>query len=185
MNMLEFRNIYKDSKVEESIKELYINAFPAAERMPYFILKRKAKKKGADFFGIYDDNQFVGLLYCVIYHDILFVFYLAIAPECRGQGYGSRVLKTVEEKYGRYRIVLNIEEVSENSPNYEQRLKRRAFYEKNGFFTLDYQIKEGSVVYDMMCFSDRGNGVSQTEYYKLMESYLGKVLYLIYRFISR
>lgn len=183
--MLEFRNIYKDSKVEESIKELYINAFPAAERMPYFILKRKAKKKGADFFGIYDDNQFVGLLYCVIYHDILFVFYLAIAPECRGQGYGSRVLKAVEEKFGRYRIVLNIEEVSEKYPDYQSRLKRKSFYEKNGFFSLDYQIKEGAVVYDMMCLSKSGREVTQEEYYKMMESYLGKGFYLVYRFISR
>lgn len=183
--MLEFKNICRNKNCEDDVKKLYSSAFPADEKMPYFILKHKAKKHLAQFYAVYDGDLFVGLAYCVIYHDILFVFYLAIAPECRGHGYGSEVLKAVEEKYGRYRIVLNIEEVSENSPNYEQRLKRRAFYEKNGFFTLDYQIKEGNVVYDMMCFSAEGKGVSQTEYYKLMENYLGKVLYKIYRFISR
>lgn len=183
--MIELRSIIQNKDAEKEVKKLYGEAFPPGEKMPYFILKNKAKKENADFYGVYDGDKFVGLLYCVKYRDILFVFYLAVSAGERGHGYGSSILNYVAEKFDKYRIVLNIEEVSEKYPDYQSRLKRKSFYEKNGFFTLDYQIKEGDVVYDMMCFSAQGNGVLQTEYYKLMENYLGKVLYKIYRFISR
>lgn len=183
--MLEFISIHKDRKNQKEIKNLYKQAFPLAERMPYFILKHKSKNKNADLFGIYEDNLFVGLWYAVTHKDVLFLYYLAIAPDFRGKGYGSRVLKQIEEKYSDYRIVLNIEEVDEKSPNYAQRLKRKAFYTSNGFFTLDYKVKEGSVVYDNLCYSKSGKGVTKQEYYELLKSYFGSVLYGIYKLISK
>lgn len=183
--MLEFKNIYKNKRLEDDVKKLYSSAFPADEKMPYFILKYKAKKHLAQFYAVYDGDLFVGLAYCVPYRDILFLFYLAVSDQVRGQGYGGRILNAVCRHYAGYRIVLNIEEVNENSSNYDQRVKRRSFYEKNGFFTLDYQIKEGKVVYDMMCRSESGNGVTMPEYYKMIKNYLKTPMYLIYRAVSR
>lgn len=183
--MLKFISINENGNDESSLRGLYKKSFPLAERMPYFILKSKSKQQNADFFKIYDGNELIGLWYGVTCKDIVFIFYLAINENCRGKGYGSRVLQLIKEKYSECRIVLNIEELDENSPNYEQRLKRKAFYSKNGFFLLDYKIKEGSVIYNNLCYSESGKAVTQQEYYELIKSYLGRGLYCIYKFISR
>lgn len=181
--MMNFIRLADNKEDEKLVKALYNKAFPVQERMPYFILKYKSKKGNADFFKIYDDSIFVGLCYCVFYKDILYIFYLAVDESRRGKGYGSRVLQYIEEKYSDYRIILNIEEVTKNCSNYEQRLSRKAFYQKNGFFALDYNVKEGSVVYENLCCNKNGEGVSKQEYFEMMKSFFGG-FYIFYKFFS-
>ena len=180
---MKFIRLADNKEDEKLVKALYNKAFPVQERMPYFILKYKSKKDNADFFKIYDDSIFVGLCYCVFYKDILYIFYLAVDESRRGKGYGSRVLQYIEEKYSDYRIILNIEEVTKNCSNYEQRLSRKAFYQKNGFFALDYKVKEGSVVYENLCCSKNGEGVSKQEYFEMMKSFFGG-FYIFYKLFS-
>ena len=87
--------------------------------------------------------------------------YLAISDAVRGKVYGSAVLQAVQKKYAGKRIILNIEEMDETGPNYAQRVKRKAFYQKNGFEILDYKVREISTTYDMMSC---GGYVLQTQY---------------------
>ena len=71
--------------------------------------------------------------------DVVILLYLAISDAVRGKGYGSAVLQAVQKKYAGKRIILNIEEMDEQAANYAQRVKRKAFYQKNGFEILDYK----------------------------------------------
>jgi ribosomal protein S18 acetylase RimI-like enzyme len=61
------------------------------------------------------------------------VLYLAVDGSLRGKGYGSRVLSQIKAEKPGQRTVLNIEPLDEKAPNAEQRRKRLAFYERNGF----------------------------------------------------
>lgn len=186
MQNLRFVRFDESFDCECNAKSLYLSAFPLAERMPYRLFKRYAEKDNVDFFAAYDKSSFVGIVYNVYYKDIVYIFYLAVNPALRGKGYGSGVLSAVKEKYSDRRIVLNIEECVENCDNYPQRLKRKEFYEKNGFFKLDYKVKEANVIYDMMCFSNDGRGVSKKEYMMLMENYFGEKIYkLFYKRLSK
>ena len=94
-------NFLKVSNYNKEIKKLYKEAFPKNERIPIFILKLLTRKNKADFFEIYDKEQFIGLVYNVYYHDIVFVFYLAVNNDLRGKGYGSKVLELIKDKYGK------------------------------------------------------------------------------------
>ena len=49
--MIELRSIIQNKDAEKEVKKLYGDAFPLGEKMPYFILKNKAKKENADFTG--------------------------------------------------------------------------------------------------------------------------------------
>lgn len=53
MSDLNFVDIKENNK---NIKSLYKSAFPANERMPFWLLKRLAKKENADFYGIVLDS---------------------------------------------------------------------------------------------------------------------------------
>lgn len=119
------------------------------------------------------------------YKDIVFVFYLAIDEKLRGQGYGSKILNSIKSKYNNHRIILNIEEIDKSSNNYEQRVKRKEFYRKNGFYDLNYTIKEVGLIYEMMCYNKENKEVSKEEYMELMKNYFGNILFkYVYRKIS-
>lgn len=173
MSDLNFVDIKENNK---NIKSLYKSAFPANERMPFWLLKRLAKKENADFYGIYDKEKFVGIIYNIYHKDIVFIFYFAINESLRGQGYGTKVLDSIKQKYDNHRIVLNIEEIDLNSSNNEQRLKRKKFYEKSGFKDLNYKVKEAGVVYETLCYSPNNVMVSKEEYMEMMKKYFGKLI---------
>ena len=52
------------------------------------------------------------------------------------------MLKWCLQKYRDKKIYLNIEEVRENTKDYETRKKRLKFYQNNGFYITNYISKE-------------------------------------------
>ncbi len=169
--MLEFKDFRYDKK---RVKELYHEAFPKDEQVPYFALKHFARGH-VDFNAVYHGAQFIGFVYNVLYKDIVFLFYFAIKKDVRHQGYGSQILNMMKEKYQGYRILLNIEDIEEHSSNYLERKQRQAFYIKNGFSLLDYKVKEGGVIYQMLCYDKQHREVSEEEYLSLLKDYFGSL----------
>ena len=174
MSNLDFIDIKNNKECGNKVIKLYNEAFPKDERIPIWLLKMLARKNKAKFYGIYDNEKFVGLVYNIFYKDIVFVFYLAIDKGTRGQGYGSKVLKSIKQKYRNYRIILCIEPVDKNSNNYEQRMKRKKFYLKNEFKDSNYTIKERNIIYEMLYYNEN---VTLQEFQELMKNYFGKILY--------
>ena len=74
------------TNLKPKVKELYLSAFPDYERYPFWLLVYKSKKKNTDFYVIYDDSEYIGLLYLTYYKDIVYVFYLAIGPLINQKG---------------------------------------------------------------------------------------------------
>lgn len=180
---LNFIDLNKNKYCKKKIKKLYNEAFPRNERVPFIFLKLFARKDKAKFFGIYDKEKFIGLIYNVYYKDIVYVYYLAIDKEFRGKGYGSKTLEAIKKKYNQSRIILMAEEIDANSDNYEERVKRKRFYNDNGFRDFNYKVKEVDVIYDMLgCDKE----VTHEEYKELMKNYWGNFLYKnVYEKISK
>ena len=63
----------------------------------------------------------------------VYLAYLAVTAELRGNGYGSKILHMLEEKYPEQQIVLDIEPLDPDAENYHQRVSRLRFYQKNGW----------------------------------------------------
>lgn len=175
--MLKTVSILQDKSRIKQVKKLYNAAFPKEERIPFFFLKHKAKKDGVRFDAVLDGETFVGLQYTVRDGDIVFLFYLAIEQNLRGKGYGTMILNGIKSDFEGCRIILNIEEVNQDSANYRQQLRRKAFYFKNGFEECDLKTKEKKVVYEMLA---RGGAVSYEEYSALIINYMGERIYKKY-----
>lgn len=164
------------TKVMPKVKDLYINEFPAFERLPFWYLVYKSKKKNSDFYAIYDDSEYIGLLYLTYYKDIVYIFYLAIDPSQQSKGYGSKILQYLKEVYKDKRLLLNIEKVDSSADNYEQRFKRKRFYEKNGFKNTNFEIVKKDIVYEILYV---GEEVFEYEYHALFKFYLGRIVNFI------
>ncbi len=137
--------VEKDVSIKDinysKIKEIYKEAFPLTERAPLFYLHMFAKKQDAQFTAYYDNDMVVGLSYVILYRSSVFILYLAIDKDMRSKGYGTKILENLKERYSDKSISLNIEEVIECS-NYEERLKRKEFYERNGFKVTGMYTRE-------------------------------------------
>lgn len=173
---ISFEKIYRKSKYYEQTKNIFHEAFPKDKWIPLWWLTLKSKKHNIDFFAILDEENFIGMTYIITYNNLSFILYFAIIDRYRGQGYGSIVLDIIKEKYKNNRIVLNIEEIDKKSENYNQRLKRKKFYEKNGFTFSHLKTKEKSIIYENLSY---GGSVTKDEMENLMINFVGKLLFWI------
>jgi len=55
-------------------KKLYLTAFPAVERLPYFPLVLNAYRRLANFYAYYDKDDFVGLVYLLENEEVIYHF---------------------------------------------------------------------------------------------------------------
>lgn len=132
----------------EKINRLTDEAFPPEERMkPSDMIQMK--KDGLDFWALYDAECFVGYVAVMRYADLAYIFYLAIEPALRSQGYGSAALSLLRQLYAKLHLVVDIEMLNETAGNHVQRQKRRAFYLQNGYHATGHFITYGGVMYEI------------------------------------
>lgn len=174
---MELVKISKKMDIYNSVKELYIKSFPAEERAPFWLMMKKTSMPIVDFWALYDDDKWVGIAYIIKEENIAYLFYLAICENERGKGYGHETFKLLKEKYNGYKIFLALERLDKNADNYAQRVKRHSFYESCGLSDMPHNIKEASVVYDIMGI---GEPVTADEYGSLMEKYFGRFFVKIF-----
>ena len=172
---LRLKRISRNSKDINELKRLYSESFPVDEQLPFWILLWKSKKEFVDFFAFYDNHQLVGFTFLIYNTDLTFVLYLAIDDKYRSKGYGSMALSKIKEYYPDNRIVLNIELVDDSTENYEQRLRRKKFYLKNGFKESALKMTEANDnSYEVLI---NGSDITKEEYYGLYKKFIGRVLY--------
>lgn len=157
----------------KKMKRLYLTAFPAEERAPFCLVTHRARRGKAELLCAYDDAVFVGFVYMVCNETLAYIFYLAVADDKRGKGYGGQILDAIKKRYAGKRIFLAREQMDPSAPNYAQRVSRRNFYLRSGFEDLPLYIKEASVVYDVMGI---GGCISPQEYEELITPWAGKCM---------
>lgn len=159
-----------DRAVDQRIRALYREAFPAEERAPYWFLKLRAWQKRADFWSLTDADNWVGMAYVLRHEDLAYLFYLAIDSERRGRGYGTQAMAALQKRYHGCRLFLGLETLDENAKNYAQRVMRHAFYLRCGLVDLPYWLKEAGVVFAIM---GTGGKVEPEEYKAMIDEWMG------------
>ncbi|MEB3364394.1 GNAT family N-acetyltransferase [Lactobacillus sp. R2/2] len=67
--------------------------------------------KRVNFQAIYDQKNFIGLIFWTYAKQIIYIGYLAVDPIWRCQGYGSEILNLMKRNHPGQEIVLDIEPV--------------------------------------------------------------------------
>lgn len=143
------------TKEYEDAKHLLKSAFPKREQSPLWALKLFSKHEGVDFLSFYDnDNNFVGVSYSIHYDNKLLILYLAVNDKLRGKGYGTKIIKYLQEKDNITQTVLDIESPYEQSDNNNERVNRLHFYEHLGFMSTEKEIVEPSCRYLILSTQD-------------------------------
>ena len=123
--------ITRKSSDYKEISNFLKRVFPKDELMPMWLINLLSKKKNYSLIGYYYEELFVGLTFTIENKESLFLFYLAVNDSIHSKGYGSKILEILYEKYNDKKIMLLIEALDPLADNYNQRVKRLAFYERN------------------------------------------------------
>ncbi len=174
---INLRPLTKYDNDYSKVIDLYKKAFTTAQHIPAWVLRFKFRKGKVGFNALYADDTWIGLIYTTEYKDIVLVHFLAISQSYRSGGYGSKVMDLMKVTHSGKRIVLNIEKLDKQETNYQQRVKRKAFYEKNGFSSSGYIVKESGEKLEMLIFSGSISKEEIEEMYKnLFNGIIGSLL---------
>ncbi len=132
--------------------------FPKEELMPMWIIRLLCLRKKYEFNVYYDNDMFIGITFTINSKESIFLFYLAVNDKIHSKGYGSKILNSIFEEYENKEVTLFIETMDdEDAVNYEQRLKRVAFYEKNGFIQTGFKAGFKSPFIDILSTNEDFN----------------------------
>ena len=183
--MVNLRKITKKDKDFRAVKEIFLSAFPRNERPPHIFMYLRSKKPGNDYLALCDGDSLVGMSYVICSESVAYIFFLAIAEERRGKGYGTAALDALIKEYGEERkVVLAIEEIDERADNYPERIRRLRFYEGNGFSMSGYKLREVTMVYDLLEYTqgaDTTPKITPASYAEIPRIFLGKPLAKIFK----
>ncbi|MCP9766312.1 GNAT family N-acetyltransferase [Lacihabitans sp. LS3-19] len=123
----------------KEVFEIYESSFPANERQPIETLKIRLKINKEVLFAAKLNNKVVGIgfLFDLLGSDFLLLDYLAVKHNHRGNQVGERLFKQLKEYANNQKKHLLMEvDDPEFGEDKELRIKRIAFYQKNGALVL-------------------------------------------------
>lgn len=153
------------------IYKLYMASFPDSERKPFGRIVDMSRKGKADVWYFERDGKFAGLSTTINGSEHILIDYLAIAKKGRGQGIGSAALQLLRKQYGDERVFLEIESAFDDCDNKEERVRRRAFYLKNGMKSMGVMAYLFEVKMELLSF---GCKMNYDEYHQFYLDNLGQ-----------
>lgn len=149
--VLELNKLNKDCKDIEKFKKINDEAFPVYERMSMEEIFAFKEDTDTDFIGIYDKNVPIGFAVLLKNEKCGYLYYLAIDKNLRSKGYGAFSLQKIKEIYSPLQIILDFEEININAENYNQRMRRKNFYLKNGFYETGRYTLLNNQRFEVVC----------------------------------
>lgn len=147
---LKAKIVTSQSPYYPAVKELYLAAFPAVERLPLAWMHTLVQTGTGDFRAYFDGPIFCGFTYSLRSDSVYYLLFLAVVEDKRSQGYGSAILAKVARQASSRTRVLVIEPLDQAASNYGQRLRRLAFYQSNGYHLTPHYYYEGPEAYQVM-----------------------------------
>lgn len=153
----------------EAVEKLYQEAFPIEERKPFSMILQKREEQFVEILAIKtNENRFCGMAVTVLHEDMVLLDYFAIASECRDGGMGTKALGLLKERYADRRFFLEIESTDADVSDRRNRMRRKAFYEKNGLTPTSLLVNLFGVEMEILVNSCT---VRYEEYHKIYEMF--------------
>lgn len=156
------------SKDYKKVCELLCTSLPENEHLPLPIIYLLSLRKDIHYLSFYDEGQLIGLMYTIETKHLDYLLYLAVNPNIRSKGYGSKMMEWLSFRSGKKPVALDIEQPKENAENSKQRISRYKFYERNGFKESGYTLNYNGEDYIILTNNDN---FSKDAFVKLFKSF--------------
>ncbi len=156
------------SKNRRRIKQIYFDSFPKKERMPFWMMCLMSKMKNTEFYSCSDNGQVCGFAYLAAIEKVTFIMFLAVDKTMRSKGYGSLILREIQSRFPNNKIIVSIERCDKNAKNIQQRLRRKRFYQENGYLAAGYFVELSNVEQEIMI---KNGEFDQKEFLRFFQKY--------------
>lgn len=163
-----------DCKDRERFEKINNEAFPFFERISMDDMFALSSDTDTDVLGIYDGNLPVGFTVLVKNEECGYIYFLAIDKQFRSGGYGSAAVRKLLNMYSNLQLVLDFEEIDESSDNNEQRIRRKKFYLRNGFYETGRYTIMHKERFEVVSSSEPLNADALTELIHILHKYNSK-----------
>ena len=129
MNPADLKTYYKYIKQD----------FPVGEYAPYDILLQQLRDGRQRGVILHEGDQDLAYAICSGAHDFVLISLLAVLPQRRGQGLGSKILAALQDHYSnRAGLIAEVErpELARNEQEERTRQSRLHFYRQAGFYLI-------------------------------------------------
>ncbi|RHR40053.1 GNAT family N-acetyltransferase [Parabacteroides sp. AF18-52] len=160
--MKQIRVADKQSPLYADFEQLYRISFPIFEQRTEEQQLLAFSSPSYHLVAYVEDGTFVGFIAYWEFTHYLYIEHFAIHTDLRGKGYGSIVLKALQDSCDK-RLLLEIDPVTDDVS-----AKRLHFYELNGFSANPYPhihppYREGFHGHDLVVLTTKGK-ITQDEY---------------------
>ena len=158
-------------KYFKELKSLYVEAFPKEERKPFTFIKQLEQEGKCIIHTAVENDKFIGLAIILTDDKYALIDYLAVNPENRGSGIGTKILNELKKTYKDKRLFLERETVLKDCENAEQRSRRRKFYLNNGFSDSGIYVNVYTVDMTLMTYQSK---ITFDSYSQFLKTVLGE-----------
>ncbi len=151
-------------------RQIYNRSFPKVERRPWRILKKSVRAHTSDFLVVVEEKKVVGIVVLLKSGSLVLLDYFAFDPKKRGKGYGTKALSLLKNKYEKDCLFIEIEDSTYSAYDKACCIRRKKFYEKNGFYTIGMHVMCFSNHFQIMCATD---AITFDDYKKIYRDCLG------------
>lgn len=157
-----------------NVCSLYRSAFPRSERKPISMIRSMQKKGRTDVWYFTDGGEFVALATTVKDgKGKVLLDYFAVTKKSRSKGYGSQILSMILAQYPDQDVFGEIEIADETADNYQDRVRRKKFYLRNGMRAVGVNIILFGVEMELLT---SGCDMTFDEYYDFYRENLGEAI---------
>ena len=140
----------KVSFSSRNVRQMYLDAFPPVERMPFPVRVAMSKLWHTDFLAFYDGDTLCGFVYLAHNRKLVFIMFLAVDKTLRSKGYGSAILHEIQSRYSDKKMIVSIEPCDAGAPDLALRARRKAFYSRNGYQETEYRMRLSGVEQEIL-----------------------------------
>ncbi len=156
------------------MKKLYVEAFPKAERRPWWLIAKKRQQGLSDVWAVTADGEFAGMAVTLNCNDRVLLDYFATEARRRGNGIGAAALDLLQKTYADKLFLLEVETTKKPSPEHDLRARRKNFYLRCGMVEMpDYSANLFGVEMEILTTGDR---LSFEKYHEIYETAFGNRL---------
>lgn len=146
-------DISRDMAGFNEVERLQISAFPPEESYPMDQILELVRRDNVEYKSFWEGEDLCGLMLYAAVDTMAYLFYLAVGEAVRSRGFGTQLLAWLAGECAGRAVVANIEVVGTGAANEEQRVRRLAFYTRNGYALADCRLLDDSGLYDIVTTS--------------------------------
>lgn len=137
----------------ESLDLLNRAAFPPDEYLAMETQLALVRKGEFVIWAAYTEGKFAGFATLRFYQHLVYLCYLAVEESRRSKGIGSQILQKLREVEAARQIIVEMELIDAHAANNNDRIRRKAFYLRNGFDETGWGVRYFGVSYEL-CATD-------------------------------